>query len=398
MTHCRRKPLAEQAACTSAFTSRAALPAPSARRAQHGQRPAAEGDCGRLRQPWGGARARRWGPSALAAPHGKRAHDAGARAPAAAQVAAPPREGEPAESPFTAGVRAFPPASFTTVVDTFGLCSHADPVATLRARPVCVHVSTRCGCGLGGVPCCSLLCGGERCVRDAKPSGAQSPVRAEQPERSAAGRASPTRRRGSPNRCVRWGRRRAAAAHRIVACAGAPRQEMAAVCKPGGRLLLLEHGRASAGWLNQRLDDGAERHHAKFGCHGNRPILDIVAEVRGQAGAHPGYACVPGVAGMRTGLTTLLRGCTRSSTSAPKTPATCTAGRAGGGERQPLALWHDLPHRRAAGPRRAGAAGLSASRRARRRDSESRGAAGAAVQRDMQAPCTRALAARHGAL
>jgi hypothetical protein len=109
------------------------------------------------------------------------------------------------------------------------------------------------------------------------------------------------RRRGSSNRCVRWGRQRAAAAHQIVACPGAPRQEMAAVCKPGGRLLLLEHGRASAGWLNQRLDDGAERHHAKFGCHWNRPILDIVEEVRGRADAHPRHACMPGVAGTRTG-------------------------------------------------------------------------------------------------
>jgi hypothetical protein len=50
---------------------------------------------------------------------------------------------------------------------------------------------------------------------------------------------------------------------------------------------------------------------------------------------------------------------------------TCTPGRAGGGERQPLALRHDLPHRRAAGPRRAGAAALSALRRARQRDGES---------------------------
>ncbi len=71
------------------------------------------------------------------------------------------------------------------------------------------------------------------------------------------------------------------------------------MCKPGGRLLLLEHGRASAGWLNQRLDDGAERHHAKFDCHWNRPILDIVAEVRARAGAHSQFACVPCVAGTK---------------------------------------------------------------------------------------------------
>ena len=57
-------------------------------------------------------------------------------------------------------------------------------------------------------------------------------------------------------------------------------QEMAAVCKPDGRLLLLEHGRATSDWVNRKLDGEAERHCAKFGCHWNRPILDIVAEAR----------------------------------------------------------------------------------------------------------------------
>lgn len=55
---------------------------------------------------------------------------------------------------------------------------------------------------------------------------------------------------------------------------------MAAVCKPDGQLLLLEHGRASNDWLNGKLDGGAEKHCAKFGCQWNRPILDIVAEAR----------------------------------------------------------------------------------------------------------------------
>ena len=52
------------------------------------------------------------------------------------------------------------------------------------------------------------------------------------------------------------------------------------MCKPDGRLLLLEHGRATSDWVNQRLDGQAEQHCAKFGCHWNRPILDIVSEVR----------------------------------------------------------------------------------------------------------------------
>lgn len=59
-----------------------------------------------------------------------------------------------------------------------------------------------------------------------------------------------------------------------------PVQEMAAVCKPDGQLLLLEHGRASSKWVNSKLDGEAEKHLAKFGCYWNRPILDIVAEVR----------------------------------------------------------------------------------------------------------------------
>lgn len=51
-----------------------------------------------------------------------------------AQVVLPPRAGEPSSSPYASALRVFRPASFTTVVDTFGLCSHDDPVATLRVR------------------------------------------------------------------------------------------------------------------------------------------------------------------------------------------------------------------------------------------------------------------------
>ena len=52
------------------------------------------------------------------------------------------------------------------------------------------------------------------------------------------------------------------------------------MCKPDGQLLLLEHGRASSKWVNSKLDGEADKHLAKFGCHWNRPILDIVAEAR----------------------------------------------------------------------------------------------------------------------
>ncbi|MEW5311585.1 MAG: hypothetical protein WDW38_003290 [Sanguina aurantia] len=80
----------------------------------------------------------------------------------------------------------FPSASFDTVVDTFGLCSHEDPVLVLR--------------------------------------------------------------------------------------------EAARVCKPGGLILLLEHGKSSSDWLNSQLDESASQHHNKWGCWWNRDIMQIVGE------------------------------------------------------------------------------------------------------------------------
>ena len=52
----------------------------------------------------------------------------------AVEVAAVPREGEEAGA-LVPALRVFEPGTFTTVVDTFGLCSHSDPVGTLRVRP-----------------------------------------------------------------------------------------------------------------------------------------------------------------------------------------------------------------------------------------------------------------------
>ena len=57
-------------------------------------------------------------------------------------------------------------------------------------------------------------------------------------------------------------------------------QQMAAVCKPGGQLILLQHGKASWEWLNHRLDDEAPAHFAKWGCWWNRDILQLVHEVK----------------------------------------------------------------------------------------------------------------------
>ena len=56
-------------------------------------------------------------------------------------------------------------------------------------------------------------------------------------------------------------------------------QQMAAVCKPGGQIILLQHGKATWDWLNSRLDDEAPAHHAKWGCWWNRDILQIVRQV-----------------------------------------------------------------------------------------------------------------------
>jgi methyltransferase OMS1 len=50
--------------------------------------------------------------------------------------------------------------------------------------------------------------------------------------------------------------------------------------KPGGQLLLLEHGRSGYGWLNERMDAAAGRHRERWGCWWNRDIEGIVRQVR----------------------------------------------------------------------------------------------------------------------
>jgi ubiquinone/menaquinone biosynthesis C-methylase UbiE len=52
-------------------------------------------------------------------------------------------------------------------------------------------------------------------------------------------------------------------------------QEMSRVCKPAGRILLLEHGRSSArpiGWFQDRR---AEKHASQLGCQWNRHPVEI---------------------------------------------------------------------------------------------------------------------------
>jgi methyltransferase OMS1 len=55
-------------------------------------------------------------------------------------------------------------------------------------------------------------------------------------------------------------------------------QSLTRLVKPGGRILLLEHGRGYFDWLNKVLDRSAHGHAAKHGCWWNRDIGAIVAQ------------------------------------------------------------------------------------------------------------------------
>ena len=55
-------------------------------------------------------------------------------------------------------------------------------------------------------------------------------------------------------------------------------REMQRVCRPFGRILLLEHGRGYYSWLNDILDKLAPGHAAKWGCWWNRDIRRMISE------------------------------------------------------------------------------------------------------------------------
>ena len=55
-------------------------------------------------------------------------------------------------------------------------------------------------------------------------------------------------------------------------------REMARVCRPEGRILLLEHGRSDREWLGRWQDRRAERHVEKFGCRWNLDPPRLVRE------------------------------------------------------------------------------------------------------------------------
>ena len=53
-------------------------------------------------------------------------------------------------------------------------------------------------------------------------------------------------------------------------------QEASSLCNAGGKLLLLEHGKARYDWLNSILDRDADKHRRRWACTWNRDIEAIV--------------------------------------------------------------------------------------------------------------------------
>jgi ubiquinone/menaquinone biosynthesis C-methylase UbiE len=55
-------------------------------------------------------------------------------------------------------------------------------------------------------------------------------------------------------------------------------REMARVVRPGGRILLVEHGRSSVGWIGDRQDRNIERVYRRSACRNNRDVTAELAE------------------------------------------------------------------------------------------------------------------------
>jgi ubiquinone/menaquinone biosynthesis C-methylase UbiE len=59
---------------------------------------------------------------------------------------------------------------------------------------------------------------------------------------------------------------------------GVALKEMARVCRPEGKILLLEHGRSDREWLARWQDRRADRHAKQLGCHWNREPLELTKD------------------------------------------------------------------------------------------------------------------------
>jgi ubiquinone/menaquinone biosynthesis C-methylase UbiE len=55
-------------------------------------------------------------------------------------------------------------------------------------------------------------------------------------------------------------------------------KEMARVCRPEGRVLLLEHGRSDREWLGRWQDRHADQFAKPLGCHWNRKTLQLIKD------------------------------------------------------------------------------------------------------------------------
>lgn len=62
-------------------------------------------------------------------------------------------------------------------------------------------------------------------------------------------------------------------------------REMVRVTRPGGEVLLLEHGRSSVGWISRRQDRRIEEVLERSACRNNRDITADLAEAGLEAGS-----------------------------------------------------------------------------------------------------------------